>query len=186
MTILLSGGQLESRLRPAVFVRNECHHSDAIALESDSVQGLAVQADGKVVVAGGIAAFGGSNPNFALARYNADGTLDASFIGDGKVTTDFTGGYDEARDVELQPDGKIVAGGDTAGLGGRFLIARYETSGALDTTFNGGCFAATDFTRRDDFAYGLALQEDGGLVLAGGSGWGDPIRGIALARYLGT
>jgi uncharacterized delta-60 repeat protein len=151
----------------------------------DSVQGLAVQADGKVV-AGGIAAFGGSNPNFALARYYADGTLDASFSGDGKVTTDFTGGYDEAWDVELQPDGKIVAGGAAAGLGGRFVIARYDTSGALDSTFNGGGFAATDFTRHDDFGNGLALQADGNLMLVGGSGWGGSNPKIALARYLGS
>lgn len=151
---------------------------------NDSVQGLAVQADGKVVAAG-IAGYNGSNPKFALARYNAGGGLDATFGGDGKVTTDFTAGYDEAWDVELQPDGKIVAGGDTAGAGGRFAVARYDTSGALDTTFSGDGRAVTNFSRHDDFAYGLALQADGSIVLAGGSGWGGSNPTVALARYLG-
>ena len=153
---------------------------------NDPALDLTLQPDGKIVAAG-ISKADGSNPNVALARYNADGTLDASFSGDGKVTTDFSGGYDQAYAVALQPDGKIVVGGATAGLGGRFLIARYDTSGALDSTFNGGGFAATNFTRHDDFAYGLALQADGNLVLVGGSGWGGSNLGkIALARYLGT
>jgi uncharacterized delta-60 repeat protein len=151
---------------------------------NDSVQGLAVQADGEIVV-GGIAGNGGSNPKFALARYNAGGGLDATFGGDGKVTTDFTAGYDEAWDVELQPDGKIVAGGDTAGLGGRFAVARYDTNGALDGTFSGDGRTVTNFTPHDDFAYGLALQADGNVVLAGGSGWGGSNPRIALARYFG-
>jgi uncharacterized delta-60 repeat protein len=151
----------------------------------DSVQGLAVQVDGKIVAAG-VAGYGGSNPNFALARYDQDGALDATFGGDGKVTTNFTAGYDEAWDVELQPDGKIVAGGDTAGEGGRFAIARYDTNGALDVTFSGDGRAVTNFTRHDDFAYGLALQADGDALLVGASGWGGPNPRIAAARYMGA
>jgi uncharacterized delta-60 repeat protein len=152
---------------------------------NDPALDLTLQLDGKIVAAG-ISNSDGSNPNVALARYNADGTLDASFSGDGKVTTDFTGGYDQAYAVALQPDGKVVVGGAAAGLGGRFLIARYDTSGALDSTFNGGGFAETDFTRHDDFVYGLAVQADANFVLAGGSGWGGSNPRIALARYLGT
>ena len=151
----------------------------------DVVLDLGLQADGKVV-ASGISNSGGSNPKVALARYNANGSLDASFSGNGKVTTDFSGGYDEAWAVDLQPDGKIVVGGATSGFGGRFLIARYDSSGTLDSTFNGGGFAATNLTRHDDFAFGLAVQADGNLVLAGGSGWGGSNPKIALARYLGT
>jgi uncharacterized delta-60 repeat protein len=152
---------------------------------NDVVTDLTLQPDGKIVAAG-ISRSDGSNPNVALARYNADGSLDGGFSGDGKATTDFNGGYDEAWAVALQADGKIVVGGDTAGLGGRFLVARYDTGGTLDSTFNGGGFAATNFTRHSDFAYGLALQADGNLVLAGGSGWGGPNPKIALARYLGS
>jgi uncharacterized delta-60 repeat protein len=151
---------------------------------NDVVLDLALQADEKIVAVG-IASSDGSNSKFALARYAADGTPDASFGGDGKVTTDFTLGYDQAEDVALQPDGKMVVGGATAGLGGRFVVARYDASGVLDSSFNGGGIAATDFTRHDDFAFGLALQTDGNIVLAGGSGWGGSNPKVAVARYAG-
>jgi uncharacterized delta-60 repeat protein len=152
---------------------------------NDVVIDLALQADGKIVAAG-ISRADGSNPNVALARYNVDGSLDGSFGGDGKVGTDFSGGYDQAWAVALQADGKVVVAGDTGGLGGRFLVARYDTSGALDSTFSGGGFVATNFTPHNDFAYGLAVQADGNLIAVGGSGWGGPNPKIAVARYLGT
>jgi uncharacterized delta-60 repeat protein len=149
----------------------------------DSVQNLALQADGKIVAAG-IAGAGGSNARFALARYNPGGTLDTSFSGDGKLTTDFTSKYDAAYDVVLQADGKIVAAGEAPGSGGRFALARYDTDGALDTTFSGDGKITTNFTPRGDFAYGVAIQGDGKIVLAGGSGWGGSNPRLAVARYV--
>ena len=86
----------------------------------------------------------------------------------------------------VQPDGVIVVGGATAGFGGRFVVARYDTGGALDSTFNAGGIATTNFTRHDDFAFGLALQTDGNVVLAGGSGWRGSNPKVALARYFGS
>src|SRR6266545_2605906 len=65
---------------------------------------VAVQADGKIVVAGG--ASWERNPRFVLLRYNADGTLDSTFGGDGRVTTDFTAAEDAAWGVAIQADGK--------------------------------------------------------------------------------
>jgi hypothetical protein len=65
--------------------------------------------------------------DFALARYNADGSLDAIFSGDGKVTTDFAGDEDQARAVAIQTDGKIVAAGGAVVSGTRdFALARYK------------------------------------------------------------
>ena len=151
----------------------------------DSVQGVALQSDGSIVTVG-IAAFATSNATFALARFSQGGALDASFGGDGKVRTAFNGSAAYAYDVVLQPDGKIVAGGVAAGQGGRFAIARYGTGGALDATFSGDGRAMTNFTSHNDFAYGLAQQADGNLVLAGGSNWGRPNPKVALARYLGV
>jgi uncharacterized delta-60 repeat protein len=75
----------------------------------DFAGAVAIQADGKIVVAGG-SAWDGSNPKFALARYNTNGTLDASFGGDGRVTTDFTTRLDAAWGVAIQADGKTSAG----------------------------------------------------------------------------
>ena len=53
----------------------------------------------------------GSNPDLAVARHNADGSPDATFDGDGKVTVDFAGAWDGAESVAIQPDGKIMRAG---------------------------------------------------------------------------
>ncbi len=89
--------------------------------------------------------------DFALARYNPNGSLDTSFSGDGRQTTDF-GGFDGANGVALQGDGKIVAVGDSgAGGTGDFALARYNPNGSLDPSFSGDGKQTTDFggpTRR--------------------------------------
>jgi uncharacterized delta-60 repeat protein len=91
---------------------------------ADYFDDLVLDAGGKIV-AGGSANFFGPNSRFALARYNADGTLDTSFSGDGKLTTDFTTGFDGIYGVAITPDAKIVAGGYAGGSGGRIAVARY-------------------------------------------------------------
>jgi uncharacterized delta-60 repeat protein len=150
----------------------------------DSVQGVVVLPGGDIL-AGGISNFGRFNGNFALARFNANGTLDTGFGGDGKVTTSLTAGDDEAWDIVLQPDGKVVAAGDARGRGGRFAAVRYGSDGSLDPTFGSGGVAFVNFTARDDFALGVTAQPaDGNLVLAGGSGWGGPNPKFAVARLL--
>jgi uncharacterized delta-60 repeat protein len=150
----------------------------------DSVQGIVVLPDTDIV-AGGIANFGRFNARFALARYNADGTFETTFGGDGKVTTELTAGDDEAWDIVLQPGGKVVAGGEARGRGGRFAAVRYLSDGSLDPAFSSDGKAFVNFTTRDDFAFGLTQQPaDGNLVLAGGSGWGGSNPKFAVARLL--
>jgi uncharacterized delta-60 repeat protein len=151
----------------------------------DSVQGIVVRSD-LDIVAGGIAGSGRSNAKFALAYYQPDGTLDPSFGGgDGKVITDITGGYDAAWDIVIQPDDKVVAGGEASGSGGRFAAARYLADGSLDPGFDGDGRVTVDFTARADFAFGFARQPaDGNLVLVGGSGWGSSNPTFAVARLL--
>ena len=91
---------------------------------NDIASGLAVQADGKIVAAG-YASNGASN-DFATARYNASGSLDNTFSGDGKVLTTFGGGDDVAKGVAVQADGKIVAVGSSSnGSSNDFALARY-------------------------------------------------------------
>ena len=84
--------------------------------------------------------YNGANNDFALVRYNANGTLDTSFGGgDGKVTTPVGTSYDEGYSVALQPDGKIVvAGYSDNGANYDFALARYNSDGWLDTSFGGG------------------------------------------------
>ena len=93
---------------------------------------MTLQSDGKIVVAGG--AKTSRSQDFALARYNANGSLDATFGTGGKVTTDFAGNDDAAFALALQQDGKLVAAGganvgrsrtDYRGSGEDFALARY-------------------------------------------------------------
>ncbi|MET9378325.1 calcium-binding protein [Streptomyces sp. NPDC002992] len=138
---------------------------------TDMAHGVAVHSDGRIVAAGA------SGNDFAVARLLADGAPDPAFSGDGRTTTDFDGGGELARAVVLQPDGRIVAGGNRAG---DFALARYQTDGSLDTGFSGDGRAVTDFGGGFEIAYGLALQGDGNIVAAGHRD-GD----FALARYQG-
>ena len=106
--------------------------------------------------------------DFALARYNPDGSLDTSFSGDGKQTTSF-GGSDSANGVALQGDGRIVAVGGRARRNDDFALARYNPDGTLDTSFSGDGKQTTDFGGLDS-ATGVALQGDGKIVAVGTGG----------------
>jgi uncharacterized delta-60 repeat protein len=136
---------------------------------SDSAHAVAIQKDGKIVVAGA------SNSYFAVARYNPDGTLDNTFSGDGKLTTDFSSGStDNGYAVVLQQDGKIVVAGIS---GNNFAVARYETDGDLDPTFSVDGLQTTDLGSTDH-AFAVAIQENSMIVVAGSRG-----DDFAVARY---
>src|SRR5215470_3809965 len=146
-------------------VKTDFHRSNDLA------NGMALQPDGKMVVAGisftGISSAGG---DFAVARYNTDGTLDSSFGVGGKVTTDF-GLTDQASSVLVQPDGKIVVAGGTyatfPAAGGQFALARYNSNGSLDTSFGVGGLVRTSFGSSGCFASALVLQSDGKIIAVG-------------------
>ncbi|WP_432190194.1 calcium-binding protein [Streptomyces sp. Tue6028] len=135
----------------------------------ESVEGLAVQSDGRILAAGG------SSGRFALARYNGNGSLDTTFGTAGRVLTPGGGG---AQDVVLQSDGRIVVAGNN-GPGGDFAVLRYGTDGSPDSGFGTGGRVTTDFGGSDQ-ARGVALQSDGKIVAAGQGG---PDTDFALARY---
>ncbi len=145
-------------------------------------EALAVQPDGKVVAAG--YGYNGSDYDFALARYNPNGSPDTSFSGDGKVLTDFGSGDDLSYSLALQPDGKIVvAGRSSNGADWDFALARYNPDGSLDTSFDGDGKVRTDFASSNDLAFGVALQQDGKIVVAGGSYTVFPNYHFAVVRY---
>ncbi|MEX2459630.1 MAG: calcium-binding protein [Actinomycetota bacterium] len=137
---------------------------------------VAIQDDGKIVVAGATV---GTTVDFALARYNANGSLDATFDTDGKVTTDFAGGSDQAVGVAIQDDGKIVAAGFASA---DLALARYNTNGSLDTTFDTDGKVTTDFGG-NDVAADVAVQDDGKIVAAGNTDVLIVTGDWALARY---
>ena len=138
------------------------------------------QTDGKLVVAG-YGSSGYSN-DFALARYNRNGTLDTSFSGDGKLTTAIGTSYDDAFDVIQQADGKlVVAGYAQVGSYADFALVRYNGNGSLDASFSGDGKLTTAIGI-DDKAYTVIQQRDGKLVVAGSSSNGSRWD-VALARY---
>lgn len=153
---------------------------------SDLAYALAIQPDGKIVAAGTAYMISGYS-DFALARYNRDGSLDHTFGVKGKITTDFYGGIDEVWSLAIQPDGKIIAAGRAISriTNDDFAFARYNPDGTLDVTFGTEGKVVTDFFGSNDQASTLALQPDG-CILAGGT-VGDSVRDFrffALARYL--
>ena len=106
---------------------------------------------------------------------NADGTLDASFSGDGKATTDLTSGHDFANAITAEADGSLVLGGSAwprgrAKAGSRFAMVRYTPEGTLDASFGGDGKVLTKLTRRNDSAQDVAVQTDGKIVAAGVAG----------------
>jgi len=134
---------------------------------SAGCQNMALQSDGKLVLAGWMhdAGLFDSDRYFALARLGSNGSLDNSFDGNGKLTTDF-GEYSEiARDVALQPDGKIVVLGESHNPDFPYAghLARYLPNGALDGTFGSG----GKLTIPGDPLSALALQPDGKLLALG-------------------
>src|SRR5207249_1968519 len=158
----------------------------ACVSSDDVAWALALQGDGKVVAAGERrACVGGEHDgercqvtddcsafpcvaDFALARYRADGSVDLTFGSGGRVVTDF-GGDDTAFALAVQPDGKIVVAGVSTGGGTMdFALARYDSDGALDTTFGSGGRVVTDLGGQDE-AFALLIQPDGRLVAAGAS-----------------
>jgi uncharacterized delta-60 repeat protein len=108
----------------------------------DDINAIAVQPDGKIIAAGYRWATCSTGNiftyDFALARYNPDGTLDQSFGTGGRVTTDFGNSRDEARAIALYTDGRILVAGNylPQGSSGGIALARYHSNGTLDTGFD--------------------------------------------------
>ena len=125
-----------------------------------------IQVDGKVVVAG--TTWNGLDNDFAIARYNTNGSADLSFGDKGNVSTNF-GGTEEAVAIVIQADGKIiVAGASTNNVNQyQFAVARYNTNGTLDNTFTNIGKQLVSAIGNADICKSVALQADGKIVLAG-------------------
>jgi len=149
------------------------------ALGNNSV---ATQRDGKIVVAG-YAEVGGVD-QFALVRYNSDGSLDTTLNGSGKVATAVGTGTCKAQGLALQDDGKIVVVGYSfnAGDQSRFTVLRYSGDGSLDTSF-GDSGKVTTTVAKNSSAESVAMQSDGKIVVAGNSSIGGNNNDFAVVRY---
>lgn len=153
--------------------------------QSDDGFAVAAQRDGKIVVVG--ATGSQTTASVAVARYGASGALDPTFDGDGRATASLTPTSAQyAYATAIQPDGKILAAGTVLGTGNSldFVLFRFNSDGSIDSTFDGDGKVATDFDRGVDSAFGIALQPDGKIVLAGITRVAGTVAfDIGLARY---
>ena len=171
--------------------------------DSEWSRAVVAQPDGKILIAGQVLKNASGDYDFALVRYNSNGTLDSSFGAGGIVTTSFVpgGGFDALWDATLQTidngDGstslKIVAVGSTAdfsvtpSVGWSFSLARYNLDGSLDATFGKGGKVVTQLNTGDGrgSARSVAIQPDGKIVV-GGTAYVSALQEdheFALARY---
>lgn len=138
-----------------------------IGSSNDTANAVAIQKDGKIVVAGQ-ADMGALNFDFAVARYNTNGTLDTSFDGDGMVTTDFGTAAQYVNSIAIRPDGTILAAGYSAPSSVKHaVIARYTPSGALDTVFGVGGVINTYAPGGETRINEIAPQNNDKFVVAG-------------------
>jgi uncharacterized delta-60 repeat protein len=142
----------------------------------DSGDAVAIQADGKILVAG--SSSGGTD--IALLRYTTAGVLDTSFDGDGKVTTDIDG-EDAALGIAVAPDQKILVAGTSSG-GTTAVVVRYGTDGVVDATFGVDGVAEASLPG-GSIAFDIGLQSDGGIVITGFTGFMAGSPQVMTARF---
>ena len=152
---------------------------------SDTLNAVALQADGKVVVAGSAdSGTDSGTSDFVLARLTTSGQLDSSFDGDGKVFTNFeNNAFDAADELVIQPDGKIIAAGTTNVNGEDYAASRYHPDGSRDASFGGGDgLVNVDFFGGQDHCHALALQPNGKILLGGIFGQPPNVGGDGVAK----
>jgi uncharacterized delta-60 repeat protein len=134
--------------------------------KDDGATSVLIQPDNKILVAGYTGT--GSAVSFGLARYNVDGTPDTSFGGTGKITADFDIGYDFASSIALQDNGKIIAAGQKWNSNkGDNALMRFNSNGALDSTFGVNGKMSNPIGIGDAGITAIAIQSDGKILAAG-------------------
>ena len=178
-TAILAGGYAESAYLPRFAVAKL--HLDGsrvrpfgrrgvklvnLGAGADSAYGLAVQADGKPVLAGYASHDG--RADWGVVRLHAGGGTDGSFGGDGVVTTAFTSAYELASAVAMQPDGRILVAGRARGPSGTddLTVVRYRTDGGLNRSFSGNGRALFNPFGGDDAARDIVVH-DGRIIVVG-------------------
>lgn len=153
------------------------HLLTTISTEFDAAYAMAIQSDQKIVQVGT------DGLDFALVRYNPDGSLDTSFDGNGIQTASISDGQDIANDVAIQTDGKIVVTGENADE--VFSVARFRSvDGSLDTAFGTGGIVRTEIGSGYNTAYAIATDENQKILVAGSAVMNyEYLLDFTLARY---
>ena len=153
-----------------------------IGVAFDIANGLAVQPDGKILLAGYSTNVSGTTAQYAVVRYGTNGQPDSTFDNDGIVTTTIGLTVSVGTDVAVQPDGKIVVGGAVAlGSDIGFAAARYLSNGSLDDTYGvGGKAVSAVEANSYDIGWSVAIDGQGRTVMAG-----DAQKLFGLVRFKG-
>ena len=139
-----------------------------IGTANDVGRKVLVQADGKIVVAG-YSVGSNTGQDFAVVRYNLDGSLDTTFGGTGKVTTDLGSADEGGWSAALQSDGKVVVVGRRFnGTTDDIVLIRYNTDGTLDSSFGIGGSVIYDGGASEQ-ALGVTIKPDGEIIVVGSS-----------------
>jgi len=158
--------------------------------KNDVATSVALQSDGKIVLAGYAETIGGTaDVEMAVVRFNPNGTPDNSFSGDGFAMIHVTENPDAARAIRIQQDGKMLLGGysqqvEPGGEQYHFTMVRLTANGLPDPAFGSGDgIAILPISINGDFIYAMALQPDGKAVAAGPARIGE-YKSFAVARFL--
>jgi uncharacterized delta-60 repeat protein len=136
-------------------------------LNNNAARAVAVQPDGKIVIAGYRASNAqGTGKDFQVARFLPSGAIDINFGDHGVKLVDFVGGEDFATALALAPDGKIVVAGPITGYYSIWGVARLTSSGQLDSSFNQGGWTYVDFNGQNGVS-AVAVQPDRKIILGG-------------------
>ena len=168
--------------------------SSPSGMNADIGKGMALLPDGKILLVGHVFLAGVPNTGFIVARYTANGSLDATWGTNGSVSVPFPGSQAAAASVAVQPDGKIVVVGSLSlpSAPSDFAIARLNEDGSLDTTFDTDGRVVVSFGEfitpqcaYSDFAQVVQIASDGKIVV-GGSSLCFPIGGRFVITRLNT
>ncbi|MBL4733685.1 MAG: cadherin domain-containing protein, partial [Rhizobiaceae bacterium] len=142
---------------------------------SDSAEAIALQSDGKILIAGNTS---NSSIGFSIVRLNSDGTFDTSFSGDGIANANISGGQDLVYGMTIQSDGKILLSGYATN---KFALVRFNSDGSLDTSFSGDGKLTTTI-QNTSVANDVKVQSDGKILVTGYSHNGSNYD-FVLTRY---
>lgn len=158
--------------------------STTLGMSLDGAQAMKIQPDGKIILAGSSIINLPSYSDFALIRFNTDGTFDNTFGTNGVVTTSIGSFHDRAYAIALQTDGKIIAAGRTVDTSSayKFAVIRYDSDGSVDSTFGTNGTVTTSFINNDAGITAMTLQQNGKIVVTGGTD-GLTTSDFLLARY---
>ncbi len=146
---------------------NSGYRHQNLSSNGSIAESVAIQPDGKIIAGGWT--FSSGPGDFVSVRVNANGSLDTSYNSNGIVLSNF-GPFDRGDTILIQPDGKILFGGErySGFTNNDFAIARYNPNGSLDNSFDGNGLAAPVINGfSDEYCYDMSLQNDGKIVMVG-------------------